>query len=83
MINLKLFCTLIDPVVTHDGDFIPAGTPVELVNGTKNYEQVVVITNVFMTGEAEEAMISCVTAGPLEFRTDKNNLQYLRCERSS
>jgi len=81
--NPKLFCTLIDSVVTDDGDFIPAGTPVELVNGTKNYEQVVVIADVFMNGNDEEAMISCVTAGPLEFRTGKNNLKYLRCERSS
>lgn len=26
-----LYCTLRDPVITGDGDFIPAGTPVEVV----------------------------------------------------
>jgi len=75
----KLFCTLNTHVVTEAGDFIPAGTPVQVIQwGKGNTIMVRCSSYMFDSGVEDDTLASyhgSICKG-LHIEVDPNNLQY-------
>lgn len=48
----KLFCTLKNSIRTRDGDFVPAGTPVQVIGWADNGEWVEVRADAYMYADS-------------------------------
>ena len=87
----RLWCTLKRSVVTEDADFIPEGTPVQVMcwdyedeDDERPPTQIVVQANILMFNEFRDPqgydLPPTVLDSTLEFVVDPDNLVYLRHE---